>query len=181
MAGTRNTPAAATVSAALVLAGGAFVALVTGPAPHESLLVTMFTLVAAAIVYFDIAALRAPNALTYPAMAGGLMVVAPLGIEAFTQAAAGGLIVALFLGIAALASRGAMGMGDAKFGAVCGIAVGAQGLAIFLMTTFLAAVMFSAIVLSLRLRDRDDVFPFTPFLVAGAFTAFLLSAAVVTA
>lgn len=115
----------------------------------------------------DVTTLRAPNRLVYPGVGIAILGALTLGWGAAGEALLGGLVAFGALLAAAVASRGRLGHGDVKVGGLCGLVVGLHGVAPMLVVAFGSGAVVAAVVLALRLRQRTDVAPFTPFLVAG--------------
>jgi len=127
----------------------------------------------AVIAVVDLRTLRAPNRLVYPLLAlsvlASLMLDRGLSIEALL-----GLLLAFgVLLVVALVGRGAMGFGDVKYGALCGVTVGVNGVIPMLGFTFLAGGTVALVVLGLGIRRRTDVVAFTPFLFVGVLFSAL--------
>jgi prepilin signal peptidase PulO-like enzyme (type II secretory pathway) len=66
-----------------------------------------------------------------------------------------------------------MGYGDVKVGYICGTIVGLSGVLPMLVATFVIGGLVAGLALLLRLRGRNDIAAFTPFLLGGTLFALL--------
>ncbi len=138
---------------------------------YADLLLLAFVAWLAVIAAIDVRMHRAPNRIVYPSIVLAALAPIPLGWPAVVQALGGGVLAFALLAIVVLAGRGRMGAGDAKVGAVAGLAVGASGVPTLLATAFIGGSAFALVMLGLRVRTRHDVVAFTPMLLAGALAA----------
>ena len=141
----------------------------------EAVATLLYLVPLGAIAVYDVRTLRAPNRYVYPLI--GLAVLASLTVYRLdaSEALLGGLVAfGILFGVATI-GRGALGFGDVKYGLVCGIAVGLQGVLPMLVFSFFAGGLVAAVVLVMKLRRGRDVVAFTPFLFAGVLFAFAWS------
>lgn len=127
------------------------------------------------VVAHDVSSLRAPNRIVLPAMACAAIASIPFGSSGVAACLGGGTVAFLVLLVIALVGGGRMGMGDVKFGTLCGMATGAQGLMMLFAGAFVGGGLVAAVLLVSRVRQRRDVIAFTPFLAAGVLMAWLIS------
>ena len=135
----------------------------------------------AGLAVVDLHTRRLPNALTGPALLGGLLLVIGVGVvegdvsTTVTALAAGGLLFAVLLVLNLIRPSG-MGMGDVKVAGLSGLFVGLLGLGPALLAVVLAAVLAWLVGLGLivgrRITWRTPV-PFGPWLAVGALVAVL--------
>lgn len=129
----------------------------------------------AVIAAIDIRTMRAPNRYVYPLIVLGIALSLTVYQAHAVEALVGGVLAFVALLVIALLGRGQMGMGDVKYGVVCGIAVGVYGVFSMLAFAFLFGAAVSLVVLGLRLRRREDVVAFTPFLFIGVLCSLAWS------
>lgn len=163
-----DTRLAAAVSAVLVAA------LIAMPFLRQDLAATTMTRIIIVVMlllsFVDIVTLRVPNVLVLPATAFVLAGTAIVEPGLVGEAALGGVTGLGIMFVLALIGRGSMGMGDVKFACLSGCALGWKGAIGSLLLGFAAGGIVALLVLLLRLRDRKDSLPLTPFLAAGAIT-----------
>ncbi|GAB4320733.1 MAG: hypothetical protein Kow0010_00680 [Dehalococcoidia bacterium] len=123
------------------------------------------------IALYDVRTLRAPNRVVYPAIGALLLGSTVLGLSAAASAVGGAALSFGFFLVIAMIGRGAMGFGDAKVAAVAGASVGLGGLVPMLLATHLAGMLVASVALGFRLRSRNDVVAYTPFLLLGVVAA----------
>lgn len=128
-----------------------------------------------AIASYDVATLRAPNAIVYPgAVATVLAWWTISGGEALGALISGALAFVAVL-LVVLAGRGRMGLGDAKVAFLCGAATGARGFVIMFGLAFAIGGLVALGILLLGLKKRSDPIAFTPFLVCGVVAAWFIT------
>lgn len=132
------------------------------------------TTLLAAIAWFDLRTLRAPNVMVLPGLAAVLCLALLFGRDAFIQASAGAAVAFALMLLVALLGRGAMGLGDVKFAALVGATVGLRLVLPAVVLGFVMGGLVALVVLTFRLRGRKDVVAFTPLLAAGAVAAMAL-------
>jgi leader peptidase (prepilin peptidase)/N-methyltransferase len=136
------------------------------------------------LFWVDVAAARLPDALTVPAYAGTaalLLAAAASGGRwpGLARALAGGLAVAACYLAVHLISPRAVGLGDSKLAASLSTLLAWHGWSTLLagvVAGFLLGGLYGAALLLLRRATRDQAIPFGPFMIAGAFLAFLAAA-----
>ncbi len=117
----------------------------------------------------DLLAYRVPNVITYPAVVLALAVgmIAP-GANRL-DVAAGGIVIGGTFFAMAVATRGkGMGMGDVKLALFVGFALGLTIGIRALLVTALAGGAFAVLLMLIRIRKRQDIMPYGPFISAGA-------------
>jgi prepilin signal peptidase PulO-like enzyme (type II secretory pathway) len=126
----------------------------------------------------DVFAYRVPNVVTYPAVALALAVgmIAPEANR--LDVAAGGLVVGgTFFAMAVATGGRGMGMGDVKLALFVGFALGLSIGIKALLVTALAGGAFALLLMVVRIRKRQDIMPYGPFISFGAVTMLLLQGA----
>lgn len=122
----------------------------------------------------DLLAYRVPNVVTYPAIVLALAIgmIAPAANR--LDVAAGGLVIGGTFFAMAVATRGrGMGMGDVKLALFVGFALGLTiGIKALLVTALLGGV-FAVLLMLVRIRKRQDIMPYGPFISAGALAMML--------
>jgi prepilin signal peptidase PulO-like enzyme (type II secretory pathway) len=132
---------------------------------------SLFLLIAAPILVFDIRQYRIPDFLSL----GGLLVLSVLQL-AFAQATLGEIAVECCVGYGSFwlihrLARGGMGLGDAKFSALIAVAVGVLPWLVALLAASLAGLAFAGFRIFVLGRDRRARIPFAPFLTLGAMVS----------
>jgi leader peptidase (prepilin peptidase)/N-methyltransferase len=149
-------------------------------------LVLAGALVALAVIDFQTYLL--PNRLVYPLTVVMLALLA-LGctgdgdLGAFGRGVLAGVIAFLIFFVLHLVSPRSMGFGDVKLSFTLGLALGVLGwgeMLLGLFLGFLYGAVVGIVLIATRLRARDQAVPFGPFLAAGAMTAILVGAPVLT-
>jgi prepilin signal peptidase PulO-like enzyme (type II secretory pathway) len=136
---------------------------------------SLFVLVAAPILVFDVREYRIPDFLSV----GGLLLLSGLQL-AFAQATLGEIAVECCLGYGSFwlihrLTRGGMGLGDAKFSALIAVAVGGVlPWLVALLAASLAGLAFAGFMIFVLGRDRRARIPFAPFLALGAMVSVVV-------
>ncbi len=137
----------------------------------DTLRALIFSLLMVIVIFIDLDHRIIPNALTYPALAVGLLLAWADGPRGFLIA----LLAALGSGLAflliAVLSRGGMGGGDIKLAAVMGAFLGWPTIVAAMFISFTLGGVVGLALLAARLRSRKDPVPFGPFLAAGGIAA----------
>ncbi len=92
----------------------------------------------------------------------------------------GGVLMALTLGTLVLTGHTGMGMGDVKFMAVLGLWLGTKLVLLTMVLSFLLGGFGGMLLLALKIKSRKDVIPFGPYIVIGAWVAFLYGNEIIT-
>jgi len=116
----------------------------------------------------DLATLKVPNLLVYPAIAFALLATLIVQTDLFLDALVGGAGMLGLMFLVALVGRGAWVIGDVKAGSFVGCCLGLQAGFMALLFGFAAGGVFALVVLGLHLRRGKDIVPLTPFITAGA-------------
>jgi leader peptidase (prepilin peptidase)/N-methyltransferase len=172
---------AAEYPAVEALTGALFVAAALRfPGTWQAVLSALLFAVLLAAALIDARHRIIPNRLTYPALAGGgllIMIawaadsaVSPLGALAGSALLAGGFL------LVALVSPAGMGLGDVKLAAVIGLVLGSFGLRYVAVAAAIAVLAggIGGIVALLLGRKRTETIPFGPYLATGAVAATFL-------
>jgi leader peptidase (prepilin peptidase)/N-methyltransferase len=97
-------------------------------------------------------------------------------------AAAGDIAFAIYFVLHMVSPR-SMGFGDVKLSFALGLALGWLGWGELLLGLFLGffyGAVIGIILMIVRRRDRKQAIPFGPFMAAGALTAILVGAPIIT-
>jgi leader peptidase (prepilin peptidase) / N-methyltransferase len=149
-------------------------------------LVLAGALVALAVIDFETYLL--PNRIVYPLTIVMLALLA-LGTAAdgdigdFGRGLLAGAIAFLVFVVLHLVSPRSMGFGDVKLSFTLGLALGVLGwgeMLLGLFLGFLYGAVIGIVLIATKVRGRDQAVPFGPFLAAGAMTAILVGAPILT-
>ena len=122
----------------------------------------------------DALSYRVPNVVTYPAIAGALVVGAAMpGADIYEVLAGGALAGGVLLLPALLTGGRGMGMGDVKLVAFVGLALGFTNIAPALLFMALGGGLVAAVLLISGLRSKGEPIPYAPFISAGALATLL--------
>jgi leader peptidase (prepilin peptidase)/N-methyltransferase len=135
-----------------------------------------FTATAIALAAIDLDTKRLPNALTFPAYAVGVTVLALDGLvsgdwHAFVRAAIGMAALYGFYFLLALVYPAGMGFGDVKLAGVLGLFLGWLGYSQLVIGSFLAFLLggvFGMAAMAVKKAGRKSQLPYGPFMVLGA-------------
>lgn len=138
----------------------------------------LFVPIGVALAFIDLGHKRLPDALTLPAAAGALVLLAIdavlHGLPGLAHAVVGAIALFLLYLLMNLLSRGGMGMGDVKLALSIGALTGYLGWVYSTgatMIAFLIGGVVSAVLLASRRTDRKATIPFGPFMIVGAFAS----------
>lgn len=125
---------------------------------------------------------RIPNKLILLALAAWVVVTVPECILAGSSciyilinegiATVGAVVICV---ICMLVSRGGLGMGDLKLMATMALFMGISGICYALIFSVFVAFVVSVILLITKKKNRKDVIPFAPFILAGTIISLILS------
>ena len=122
----------------------------------------------------DVLAFRVPNVITYPAIAGAIVVAAAMpGADLLAALAGGGLAGGVLLLPSLLTGGRGMGMGDVKLAAFVGLALGLANVSPALLFMALGGGAIAVILLATGLRKKGEPIPYAPFISAGAIATLL--------
>lgn len=173
---------ASTARAFMALVVAALVGLLAGVAlgapPLACAALVAAALLLAVAVVIDVRERRIPNAWTYPATGGALLLAAVCGPSTFIASLAGLALAGGLLGFLSMVGRGAIGMGDVKLAATVGALVGPAGAATFLVAGSAAGGIL-AIAWLLAGHARTEAMPYAPALAIGAVAALAVAGPVV--
>jgi prepilin signal peptidase PulO-like enzyme (type II secretory pathway) len=122
----------------------------------------------------DLLAYRVPNAVTYPAILGALIIGMVVPGANRLDVVAGGLIFGGMLFIPSLLTGGAMGMGDVKLAFFVGFALGLTFVVPAMLIMAMSGGLAAAILLITRLRGKGDPIPYAPFIAGAALVVLLI-------
>ncbi len=125
----------------------------------------------------DMLAYRVPNAVTYPAIIGTVIIGMVVPGTNRLDVIAGGLIFGGLLFVPSILTGGAMGMGDVKLAFFVGFALGLTFVVPAMLIMAMAGGLAAAILLITRLRGKGDPIPYAPFIAGGALVALLIRGA----
>lgn len=127
----------------------------------------------------DVLVYRVPNAITYPAILGALLLAAVMPHANILSALAGAGLAGGSLMVPALFTGGlGMGMGDVKLAVFAGLALGFVFVIPALLVMALSGGLIASLLMIFRLRHRGEPIPYAPFIAAGAAAAMLLQGTV---
>jgi leader peptidase (prepilin peptidase)/N-methyltransferase len=137
-----------------------------------------------ALAYVDLRRHRLPDALTYPALAAGALLLGAAAVVDrewgdFLPALLGALALRGFYRLLAMIRPADMGMGDVKLAAVLGLYLGWLGWDILLLGAFLGFLiggLVGLVLLALRRAALRTAVPFGPSMLAGALVAVVWGA-----
>jgi Flp pilus assembly protein protease CpaA len=122
----------------------------------------------------DALSYRVPNAVTYPAILGAVVVGAAMpGADLFEVLAGGALAGGVLLLPAIFTGGMGMGMGDVKLATFIGLALGFAHVALALVLMALAGGAAATLLLVSGRRKRSEPIPYAPFISLGALAALL--------
>jgi leader peptidase (prepilin peptidase)/N-methyltransferase len=135
-----------------------------------------FMATAIALAAIDLDTKRLPNALTFPAYAVGVCVLALDGLvsgdwSALTRALIGMAALYGFYFVLALVYPAGMGFGDVKLAGVLGLFLGWLGYSELVIGAFLAFLLggvFGMAAMAVKKAGRKSQLPYGPFMVLGA-------------
>jgi len=166
---------AAGIGVALALLVGLPIVLLRAEGTFEAVIILAAVGVAGGVAAFDLRTRRAPNVVTYPAIAAFTAAAALISLQTGLEALAGALVMFGVFLVIAVAGRGRMGFGDVKMAAVSGAIVGLRGVVPLLLITFVAGALVAVFMMVVLKRRRQETVAFTPFLalgVVGCLAAF---------
>lgn len=122
----------------------------------------------------DILAYRVPNAVTYPAIVGTLLIGMLVPGANRLDVVAGGLLFGGLLLVPSVLTGGAMGMGDVKLAFFVGLALGLTFVVPAMLIMAMSGGLAAAILLVTKLRGKGDPIPYAPFIAGGALVVLLI-------
>jgi leader peptidase (prepilin peptidase)/N-methyltransferase len=157
-----------------LIAVGLVIALSKAPDLYRLIIGLGYLGILGFIAGYDARTRRAPNRVVYPALAAATVASLTLGWSDALDAVLGGIVSFTVLLALALAGRGQMGAGDVKVGALCGLAVGLQGVIPLLLITFIVGGVAAAPLVLFGIRRKTESIAFTPFLVGSTVLCMAL-------
>ena|GEM_PF-1426354 len=122
----------------------------------------------------DVLAYRVPNAVTYPAILGALVLGLAMPDANKLNVVAGGLVFGVLLFVPSVLTGGAMGMGDVKLAFFVGFALGLTFVVGAMLVMAISGGLAAALMLITRVRGKGDPIPYAPFIAGGALIVLLL-------
>lgn len=142
--------------------------------PGHLALITSYVCVLLVCTTTDLINYRVPNVVTYPAIAGALVVGAVVPGAHLLDVALGGLMAAGVLFVPALFTGGVgIGMGDVKLALFVGFALGLNHVIPAVLVMALSGGGVAILLLITGLRKRGEPIPYAPFIALGALAALL--------
>ena len=92
----------------------------------------------------------------------------------------GGIILIIGLGGSAIYKKEAMGGGDVKLAAMIGAFLGWRYIIISLFLGFFLGALIGIILIMTKIKKREDVIPFGPFIILGSFITLLCGEKIIT-
>ncbi len=122
----------------------------------------------------DLLSYRVPNVITYPAIAGAIVIGALLPDASFWEVLAGGGLAGGILLVPSLLTGGTgMGMGDVKLALFVGLAIGFTNAAPAMLIMALGGGAVAAFLLVTGRRSKGEPIPYAPFISAGGLVVLL--------
>jgi len=130
------------------------------------------------IAFIDLNKQVIPEVISLPGMVIGLILSFFVPYISFINSALGVVIgggIILIIGVAgsAIFKKEAMGGGDVKLAAMIGAFLGWRYIIISLFLGFFLGALAGIILILSKIKSRDDVVPFGPFIVLGSFITLL--------
>ncbi len=126
----------------------------------------------------DLLSFRVPNVITYPAIAGAIVIGALMPDANIWEVLAGGALAGGVLLVPSLLTGGVgMGMGDVKLALFVGLAIGFTNAAPAMLIMSLGGGTVAAFLLVTGLRGKGEPIPYAPFISAGGLAVLLLQGA----
>jgi len=146
----------------------------------EMLIVALYAAVLIICTGTDVLAYRVPNAVTYPAIAGAVVIGMLMPGANRLDVLAGGLVFGGLLFVPSVLTGGAMGMGDVKLAGVMGLCLG-RAVAPAVLVALLAGVLVGGVIVARfgARAGRKTAVPFGPFLAFGAVVGLFAGDALV--
>jgi len=113
------------------------------------------------------------NAMIYPALGIGLVMIPVLHGDQIWMMLLGGAVGFIVLLLISLVAPGAMGMGDVKLVLFLGIIIGYPKIIITLFLAFVLGGLIAGVLLALKKIDKKDSIAFGPFLALAGITTLL--------
>ena len=122
----------------------------------------------------DLLSYRVANVMTYPAIAGAIVIGALMPDANMWEVLAGGGLAGGILLVPSLLTGGmGMGMGDVKLAAFVGLAIGFTNAAPAMLIMALGGGAVAAFLLATGLRSKGEPIPYAPFISAGGLVVLL--------
>ena len=130
------------------------------------------------IAFIDLNEQIVPDVISLPGIAIGFIISFFVPYISFINSAlgvlvGGGIILIIALGGSAIFKKEAMGGGDVKLAAMIGAFLGWRYIIISLFLGFFLGALTGIILIMAKIKSREDVVPFGPFIVLGSFISLL--------
>ena len=130
------------------------------------------------IAFIDLNEQIVPDVISLPGIAIGFIISFFVPYISFINSAlgvlvGGGIILIIALGGSAIFKKEAMGGGDVKLAAMIGAFLGWRYIIISLFLGFFLGALTGIILIMAKIKSREDVVPFGPFIVLGSFITLL--------
>jgi leader peptidase (prepilin peptidase)/N-methyltransferase len=146
--------------------------------PGHLALITAYVCVLVSCAATDLICYRVPNVITYPAIAGAIVVGAAMPDTSILSVLKGGALAALVLFLPALITGGVgIGMGDVKLALFAGLALGFGNVILAMLVMALTGGAVAAVLMIARLRGKGEPIAYAPFISLGALVALLAQGA----
>ncbi len=140
----------------------------------QSLIYIIFSSALIIIAFIDLNEQIIPDEISLPGIVTGFIVSFFVPYISFINSAlgiiaGGGIILIIALGGSAIFKKEAMGGGDVKLAAMIGAFLGWKYIAISLFLGFFTGALAGIILIIAKIKNREDVVPFGPFIILGSF------------
>jgi len=130
------------------------------------------------IAFIDLNEQIVPDVISLPGIVIGFIISFFVPYISFINSAlgvlvGGGIILIIALGGSAIFKKEAMGGGDVKLAAMIGAFLGWRYIIISLFLGFFLGALTGIILIMAKIKSREDVVPFGPFIVLGSFITLL--------
>lgn len=130
------------------------------------------------IAFIDLNEQIVPDVISLPGIVIGFIISFFVPYVSFINSAlgvvvGGGIILIIGLGGSVIFKKEAMGGGDVKLAAMIGAFLGWRYIIISLFLGFFLGALAGIILILSKIKSRDDVVPFGPFIVLGSFITLL--------
>jgi len=137
------------------------------------------------IAFIDLNEQIIPDVISLPGIVIGLILSFFVPYLSFVNSAlgvvvGGGIILTIGLGGSVIYKKEAMGGGDVKLAAMIGAFLGWRYIIISLFLGFFLGALIGIILIITKIKKREDVIPFGPFIILGSFITLLWGEKIIT-
>ena len=130
------------------------------------------------IAFIDLNEQIVPDVISLPGIVIGFIISFFVTYISFVDSAlgivvGGGIILVISLGGSVIYKKEAMGGGDVKLAAMIGAFLGWRYIIISLFLGFFLGALIGIILIVTKIKKREDVIPFGPFIILGSFITLL--------